>query len=1824
MKRVMKVLILTVSLALAVQAAEIQFGSSAEEKAIKDRERMTVVTPNPGSDPLVSIQSFPAPGSMVSSPVEIQIGTGTATSQHLPIAPFYGYSYSQTIYLKELIGTAGQISEIRYLFGGGEIFTDSVDVYMGETSANSFISSSDWLPLSSMTRVYHGVLTTTLDSGWVSLVLDTPFDFSNTANLVVAVDENTSGYHSSSSDFLCTQDTEYRSLVYYSDSTNPDPSTPTTATTWGFYIPNITLVVNTGAPATATLTGMVSSATTGSAIAGATVSVAGLTATSGSDGVYIIENVPLGALMADFYGSPLTGDAPLDVQFTDNSVSNAQTVTASASGYMNYTNTHLIVSDATTITFDISLSPALTAGAMRMVLNWDDNPADLDSHLKTPDIGGQTYHVYYSTPGSYDMNPYAILDVDDQNGYGPETITIQQFFTGTYQYYIQKYAGAEYLSQSNAVVQIYDINGLLQTVNVPTSGTGNYWYVCDIDGSTQAVKLVNQIVDTAPGPAGKGLVAKKTDAQIPPVQSTASFTYSWDFGDGGSSAEQSPLHSYTAAGTYSVSLTVSDGSSSDTRTLTDMITVNAATSAVTADFSSDVQSGLAPLTVNFVSQSTGDISSYSWDLNGDGAEDANVANPSFTYAAAGSYDVSLTVSDALGNEDVMTKSAYISVTGDTPPPPDSPWTWLNPVPQAKSIWEMNFVSSTIGYAVGMDGLAMKTVDAGNSWTVLDFGRSEDLYSMSFINATTGYMGGENGLFMKTTDGGLTTEVLAKPSSYIINDMQFLDVNTGFAVSDYGIISKTVDGGQSWTSPVSNAGTNSLQTVFFLDSNTGFAAGGNSSSSSVLVKTTDGGATWTPIALPITYRINDLFFVNSNVGYAGGYYGKMIKTTDGGATWTEVATSVYQTIYDIEFFDENNGVISCEYYWYITHDGGLTWTTTKNISGFPGYTMAFADTQNGYVGGFYGHMLKTTDGGTTWNFANSVSTESLFDISYLDDQNAVIAGAYGTALVSQDGGLTWQRQNVGDNYNYLRHALYTTEPVTGNPLIMLCGDYGKIFKSGDKGQTWSSIQTSSASTLYSLVNPADNVFYAAGYAGKVTKSTDGGVTWSDISTSYTNYIYDLHFFDALNGLAVGGYYGDSKVYRTIDGGVTWTDLAVSWAKACRSVYFVDNLTGFIAGDDGLIMKTTDGGATWTDESVSTINDFYDISFVNATQGFAAGSSGLFYGTQNGGTSWEAIPMDFGPYFYAAEYRNDALTLVGMTGTISRYTPTLQPLPLTANFTADVTSGTAPLTVQFTDQSTGDVAGYSWDLDGDGSEDATVANPSFTYVSAGSYDVTLTVRDAQNAGNVMTKSAYITVTAAVQMPVADFSADLTRGPAPLTVQFTDLSSGDPTTLQWTFGDGESSTTANPLHTYLLPGAYTVSLTAANTSGDSTLVREQYILVTKHQSIALEQGWNWFSMNLKPLDPRPDSVLASLAANGSMVKSQFKYANQSGNAWIGELDSIKAGPSYMIRMTNRDTLQVDGLPLPILAGVPVDSGWNWIGFTGEVATPLNNSIAAAGSFATFIKSQFGFAYYYPGYGWYGSLANLEPGLGYKMMAVAPGTVHFMEMVKKSAQTDILPVLAAADYGINPHAYMSGMSVVGTVKMPNGDALNENTVILARSGDSVRGAALLHESPFGNGLIFTMTVYGNEQEALSFEIRKDEGLVGRIDGAMSFTPDGMIGTALAPFELALQVTGLSESYLPENYSLSQNYPNPFNPVTHISYGLPENADVVLTLYSISGQKVRTLLNGKQPAGWYSLEWDARNDAGIRLATGIYICRIIAKGENRTFSKVIKMAYLK
>ncbi|MES2352848.1 MAG: LamG-like jellyroll fold domain-containing protein [Pseudomonadota bacterium] len=209
------------------------------------------------------------------------------------------------------------------------------------------------------------------------------------------------------------------------------------------------------------------------------------------------------------------------------------------------------------------------------------------------------------------------------------------------------------------------------TVTGLVEGKTYYFAVTAYDAARTQSGFSNEtsffVPAAANAPTANFTASKTTGAAPLSVVFTSTSTgtisgYRWNFGDGSNSTTANPTHSYATPGAYTVALTVTGPSGSNTQTKTNLITVSSSTpptgsTAPVASFVANVATGPAPLTVNFTSTSIGSITAYAWTFGDGGTSTAQ--NPSHTFANAGSYAVTLKTSNAAGS---TTQTKTITVT----------------------------------------------------------------------------------------------------------------------------------------------------------------------------------------------------------------------------------------------------------------------------------------------------------------------------------------------------------------------------------------------------------------------------------------------------------------------------------------------------------------------------------------------------------------------------------------------------------------------------------------------------------------------------------------------------------------------------------------------------------------------------------------------------------------------------------------------------------------------------------------------------------------------------------------------------------------------------------------------------------------------------------------------------------------------------------------------------------------------------------------------------------------------------------------------------------
>lgn len=198
----------------------------------------------------------------VNAQTTVTVGTGTGTTTSLPITSCYGYTYGQQLYTASEISaaggstSAGVITKIRFYFSSGaSTNSDNWTVYIGNTTKTTFASTTDWVASTAMSMRFSGTVTYPAAGSWMEIPLSTPFSWDGTSSIVIAVDENAPGYYCSNS-WRSTTVTS-TGIRYFDDVTNPDPTSPPTASGLVNTRPNIQFVFEnlcSGAPSGGTTT----------------------------------------------------------------------------------------------------------------------------------------------------------------------------------------------------------------------------------------------------------------------------------------------------------------------------------------------------------------------------------------------------------------------------------------------------------------------------------------------------------------------------------------------------------------------------------------------------------------------------------------------------------------------------------------------------------------------------------------------------------------------------------------------------------------------------------------------------------------------------------------------------------------------------------------------------------------------------------------------------------------------------------------------------------------------------------------------------------------------------------------------------------------------------------------------------------------------------------------------------------------------------------------------------------------------------------------------------------------------------------------------------------------------------------------------------------------------------------------------------------------------------------------------------------------------------------------------------------------------------------
>jgi photosystem II stability/assembly factor-like uncharacterized protein len=229
------------------------------------------------------------------------------------------------------------------------------------------------------------------------------------------------------------------------------------------------------------------------------------------------------------------------------------------------------------------------------------------------------------------------------------------------------------------------------------------------------------------------------------------------------------------------------------------------------------------------------------------------------------------------------------------------------------------VDANTGYAVGNNGIILKTTNAGQTWTTKTFPVSTNNLCVHFQNASTGFVGNQNSFVYKTIDGGNNWEADGSASNYAITSVQMTSANTGYLGDHYSNIQKTTDNGLTWWTLTTTPGYDAK--IFFMNDNRGW----NVDSYGYIYTTQNAGINWTSSRIS-TDTLSSVYFISSTIGYVAGDSGRVFKTINGGTNWTLLNTGTTVKLNSI-YVQNLNYVFACGDAGTIitSTNGGTNWT-----------------------------------------------------------------------------------------------------------------------------------------------------------------------------------------------------------------------------------------------------------------------------------------------------------------------------------------------------------------------------------------------------------------------------------------------------------------------------------------------------------------------------------------------------------------------------------------------------------------------------------------------------------------------------------------------------------------------------------------------------------------------------------------------------------------------------------------------------------------------------------------------------------------------------------
>ncbi len=379
---------------------------------------------------------------------------------------------------------------------------------------------------------------------------------------------------------------------------------------------------------------------------------------------------------------------------------------------------------------------------------------------------------------------------------------------------------------------------------------------------------------------------------------------------------------------------------------------------------------------------------------------------------------------------------------------------------------------------------------------------------------------------------------------------------------------------------------------------------------------------------------------------------------------------------------------------------------------------------------------------------------------------------------------------------------------------------------------------------------------------------------------------------------------------------------------------------------------------------------------------------------------------------------------------------------------------------------------------------------------------------------------------------------------------------------------------------------------------------------QSTDFTAGWNWWNTYIEQEGIDGLAQLEeSLDSHGVQIKSQQQYVNYyDGMGWMGMLDAINNESTYKIKTSVPCVVEMTGNETTSAAHpITIGPGWNWIGYpvnaSMSVTTAMSGIIPTNGDQ---VKAQNGYANYYDGMGWMGTLSTIEPGMG--ILYKSNGSGSFSLTYPTGSKGEILAenITAEGNHWVpDMHAYPNNMTITAVVELDGEELQSENYELAAFANGECRGSVrLMYVEPIERHLAF-LTIAGEEVETLTFSLYDTQTSV-EIHGAneqINFSNNAIVSDLMEPYVIHFRgITGTDE--WANNIHV---FPNPVTRGENVSLSTTEEiGKVQIEVINTLGIVVETLR-----------ATSVKTIAAPNVA-GVYTLRITAEGKGSCYRKLM------